>query len=64
MMAAIRRGLYYSYIITSQSYSAARLISNSSGFNKLDAVAELVDNIIGIEYYIGGNTSFRITNYR
>jgi len=62
-MAVIKKGLYYSYIITSQFYSVARLISNSSGFNKPDIVVELVDNIIDVEYYIGGNTSFYITNY-
>ena len=59
----MRRGLYYSYIITSQSYSVVRLISSVNGFNKLDIVVELVDNIIGVEYYIGGNTSFYITSY-
>ena len=66
MTVAIRRGLYYSYIITSQSYSAVRLISSGNGFNKLDAVAELVelvDAIIGAECYIGGNASFYMTNY-
>ena len=62
MTVAIRRGLYYSYIITSQSYSAVRLISSGNGFNKLDAVAELVDNIIDAECYIGSAASY-ITNH-
>ena len=63
---ATRRGLYYSYTITSQSYSAVRLISSSNGFNKPDAAVEpveLVDAIIGAECYTGGNASFYITNY-
>jgi hypothetical protein len=67
----MRRGLYYSYTITSQSYSAVRLISGSNSLNKLDAAVELADTIIDIiidaiidaEYYIGGN-SFYITNHR
>ena len=66
MTAVIRRGLYHSYIITSQSYSAARLINSSNGFNKLDIVVELVelvDAIIGAECYTGGNASFYTTNY-
>ena len=57
----IKRGLYYSYIIISQPYSAARL-NDSNSFNKLDAVVKLVDAIIGVGYYIGGNASY-ITNY-
>ena len=66
----MRRGLYYSYIITSQSYSAARPISDSNSFNKLDIAAELVytiidttidviiDIIIDTECYIGGDSFF------
>jgi len=58
-----RRGLYYSYTITSQSYSVVRLVNNSNAFNKLDIVVELVDTIIGVECYIGGDASFYTTNY-
>ena len=61
-MLAIKRGLYHSYIITSQLYSTVRL-NNSNGFNKLVIAAELVDAIIGMGYYIGGNAFFYITNY-
>ena len=59
------RGLYYSYIITSQSY----LIVRSNGivtFNKLDIVnivvelvVELVDAIIVAECYIYSTTNYR-----
>ena len=59
---AIRRGLYYSYIIISQFYSTARLIS-SSGFNKLNIIVKLADATINIEYYIGSNAFFYIINY-
>jgi hypothetical protein len=66
----MRRGLYYSYIITSQSYSAVRPISGSNGFNKPDTAVELadaiidtiIDIIIDAECYIGSN-SFYITNH-
>ena len=68
------RGLYYSYTITSQSYSAAK--SNSiNAFNKLntaaqpdtaaelintaaESAAELADTIIVIEYYTGSTTNY------
>ena len=67
----IRRGLYYSYIITSQSYSAAKLINSSNSLNKLDTAAELADTIIDIiidiiidaECYIGSNSFFYTTNH-
>jgi len=62
-MAATRRGLYHSYTITSQSYSA-RPISGSNGFNEPDAAAEPVDDITDAECYIGGDASFCTTNYR
>jgi hypothetical protein len=66
----MRRGLYYSYTITSQSYSAARPISGSNGLNELDAAAESVDAITDIttdaiidaEYYTGSDF-FYTTNY-
>ena len=64
MMAATRRGLYHSYIITSQSYSAARPISSGNDFNEPDAAVEPVDAIIGAECYTGGDASFRTTNHR
>ena len=69
----VMKGLYYSYIITSQSYLAAR--SNGiDAFNELDAVvkldtvvepvdiaaksvAESADAIIVAEYYIGSTTN-------
>ena len=64
MTAVMRRGLYHSYIITSQSYSVARLISGSNGFNELDAAAEPADDTTGTECYTGGDASFYTTNYR
>jgi len=62
-MAVIKNGLYYSYIITSQFYSAIRLINNNNIFNKLNIVVKLVDIIIGIECYISGDASFYTANY-
>jgi hypothetical protein len=73
-MTAATRGLYYSYIITSQSYLITRSITNGiNAFNKLDIVVELdivaepaielVDAIIVAEYYIGSTAFFYITNY-
>jgi len=59
----IKRGLYYSYTIISQSYSAARLINSNNIFNELDAVVKLIDAIIGAECYIGGDAFFCTTNY-
>ena len=68
------RGLYYSYIIASQSYSVAR--SNGiDAFNELDAAVklniavepvntavelavELADTIIVVEYYTGSTTNY------
>ena len=71
LIMAVIRGLYYSYIITSQFYLIARFNSINT-FNKLDIavelnivvelVAELVDIIIVVEYHIG-STAFYITNY-
>ena len=48
MIVVMRRGLYYSYIITSQSYSLARLISGSNGFNELDTAAELAATVVDV----------------
>ena len=39
----MRRGLYYSYTITSQSYSSARPISGSNGLNEPDAAVKPAD---------------------
>jgi len=71
-MVAIR-GLYYSYIITSQFYLIRFITNNINAFNKLDIVVELdivvklvielLDTIIVIERYIGSTTFFYITNY-
>jgi hypothetical protein len=65
-MTAATRGLYYSYIITSQSYSTARF-NGINTFNKLDTaaepIAELVDAIIVIKCYTS-STAFYITNHR
>jgi len=63
MTAAIKKDLYYSYIITSQSYSVVKLVNSSKTFNKLDVAVKLINAIIGAEYYIGGDASFRIANY-
>jgi len=73
-MIVATRGLYHSYIITSQSYLIIRSITNSiNTFNKLNIVVELdivvelaielVDAIIVAECYIGSTTFFYITNY-
>ena len=59
----IKKGLYYSYIITSQSYSIVKLVSDSKTFNKLDILVKLADAIIGTKHYIGNNTSLYTTNY-
>ena len=67
-MTAVIRGLYYSYISTSQSYLTARSITDGiNTFNKLlvaaelDIVvklaAELADTIIITKCYIG-STAF------
>ena len=68
------RGLYYSYIITSQFYLTARFIIN--GINALDElytvvelntavelIAELVGAITVAKYYIGSTAFLYITNY-
>jgi hypothetical protein len=65
--------LYYSYIITSQSYLIRSITNSINAFNKQDIVVELdivaepaielVDVIIVAEYYIGSTTFFYITNY-
>jgi hypothetical protein len=73
-MTIVMRGLYYSYIITSQSYLIVRSIINS--INALDKlyttvelnivvkpVAELAGAITVIKYYTGSTTLFYITNY-
>ena len=70
-MVVIKRGLYYSYTITSQSYSAVKLISGSNGLNKLNAAVKsvdatidiIIDVIINTECYIGGDSSFYTINY-
>jgi len=63
MTETIKKGLYYNYTITSQSYSAAKLINNNNIFNKLDIVIKLIDIIIGIKCNTGGDASFYTTNY-
>ena len=63
MTAAIKKDLYYSYIITSQSYSVVKLVNSSKTFNKLDVAVKLINAIIGAECYIGSNTSFCTTNH-
>ena len=70
---AVIRGLYYSYIVTSQSYLIRSITNSINAFNKLDIVIELnivvelaiklVDAIIVIKRYIGSTTFFYITNY-
>ena len=71
----MRKGLYYNYIITSQSYFIVKLISSSNGFNKLDTAVEsadaiidittniIIDIIIDVKCYTGSNFSFYTTNY-
>jgi len=74
-MTAATRSLYYSYIITSQSYLTTRSIINAiNAFNKPDTAAELdtiaepaaelVDAIIVVKCYIGSTTFFYITSHR
>ena len=71
---AATKGLYYSYIITSQSYLTVRSIINSiNALNKLytvvelNIIAELVVKLIGAitvaECYIGSTAFLYITNY-
>ena len=58
MTAVMKKGLYYSYIITSQSYSAVKLISNNNSFNKLNIIVKLVNAIIGAECYTDSDAFF------
>ena len=68
------KGLYYSYIVTSQSYLIISITNSINAFNKLDIAVELnivaelaielVDAIIVIERYVGSTAFFYITNYR
>jgi len=74
LTTAATRGLYYSYIITSQSYLIARSIIN--GINALDELhavteldiavelaAELAGAIIVVECYIGSTAFLCIANH-
>ena len=44
----MKKDLYYSYIITSQSYSIAKPINSSNSLNKLDIAAKSADTTIDI----------------
>jgi len=68
------KGLYYSYIITSQFYLTAKSIINGiNAFNKLYTIiepniivglaVELVDIIIIAKCYTGSTVFFYISNY-
>ena len=74
-MIVAMRGLYYSYIITSQSYLTARSIINSiNALNephvaaKLDTAVELAVELIGAttvtKCYTGSTAFLYIANHR